>query len=343
MNPPYTGLRVLLIAAIDEVAHAHNALRRRALVRLGCEVTTLDLAHPGWLERLVRRDPVARLAAAFDEAQPKLVVVSGHETLPTAAVETVRRRNPAKWIRIHGTRISGNKAFEAAAVEAMAYDRVFVASTGATRELDRRGVKHVAYLPVGCDPSVHKPLRARGLFRANVVFVGTPTEEREDLLSGLVEFGLAVWGPGWRKTELRDYCRGELDTLEGYVRAYAGASVGVNIHRGFGLDRAHDGGGVNQRLFELAAIGVTQVVDQRGDLPSHFEDGSEVLAYSTEEELRGQVKRALQDEKHRERVAGAARQRALREHTYMHRMATVLQDVTGKKAGGRASVPREVT
>ena len=37
--------------------------------------------------------------------------------------------------------------------------------------------------------------------------------------------------------------------------------------------------GVNQRPFELAAIGVPQVVDYRGDLERHFTDRKEVLVY----------------------------------------------------------------
>ena len=58
--------------------------------------------------------------------------------------------------------------------------------------------------------------------------------------------------------------------LDDYVRAYAGASVAVNIHR----EGNHNGGtatGCNQRLFELAAIGVPQVVDNRADLSLAFD------------------------------------------------------------------------
>src|SRR4029077_14029728 len=112
-----------------------------------------------------------------------------------------------------------------------------------------------AHLPPGCDPSVHRPMKARDQFRSNVVFVGAATPRREQLLAELAEYGLAIWGPGWRKTPLQDYCRGETLGLDDYVRAYAGASVAVNIHR------ENEGGtatGCNQRTFELAPIGVPQ-------------------------------------------------------------------------------------
>ncbi|MBK8005166.1 MAG: glycosyltransferase [Gemmatimonadetes bacterium] len=211
----------------------------------------------------------------------------------------------------------------------MSYDFIFVGSTAAVQGLDRHGVKHAHYLAVGCDPSVHKPLRARGPFRANVVFAGQATPRRERYLTELVEFGLALWGPGWRKTGLRDYCRGELPSTEDFVRAYAGATVAVNVHRDDPDSPNGDGAGVNRRAFEIAAIGAPQVIDARTDLPQHFEDGTEVLVYETPEQLKGQVKRAIQEDKYRDRLATAARQRAISHHTYMHRLRQLLEVVTG--------------
>jgi spore maturation protein CgeB len=167
-------------------------------------------------------------------------------------------------------------------------------------------------------------MRSRDQYRANVVFAGTATPRRERLLAELVEFGLAVWGPGWRRTSLRDYCRGEQLSTGNFVRAYAGASVAVNIHRTGDGDREAAGRGVNQRLFELAAIGVPQVVDARADLDRHFRDREEVLVYRNPAELRGLVKSALEDHTAAAQVAEAARRRALGEHTYMHRMRDLL-------------------
>ena len=67
----------------------------------------------------------------------------------------------------------------------------------------------------------------------------------------------------------------------------------------------------------------------RDDHPQQFEEGAEVLTYTTPEQLRGQVKRALQEDKYRDRLSNAARQRALGSHTYMHRMKELLDVATG--------------
>jgi spore maturation protein CgeB len=321
MNPHFAGLRLLLVAPVDEAESAHNPLVRRALERLGAEVLHFDPERAGWIERLVRRDLERRLTAALDQHQPAIVLVTGQGVIPADVVDRLRTGRQAKWVLLLGDSLAD---LPSATFDAMAYSHVFVGGSGLVSLFDRSGVKHVHYLAAGCDPSVHKPLRARGPFRANVVFAGAATARRERLLAELVEFGLALWGPGWRKTTLKDYCRGELPTTEDYVRAYAGATVAVNVHRTGSEDRGSDSSGVNRRTFEIAAIGVPQVVDARADLGRHFEDGEEVLVYADAAQLKGQVKRAMHEEKYRERLAAAARQRALREHTYMHRMYELL-------------------
>ena len=232
-----------------------------------------------------------------------------------------RRESGAIWVNWFCDELRSRSAVGALAP---GYDVVFVAGSEVAEELESGGVP-AAYLPAGCDPSVHRPMRSRDQFRANVVFVGTASPHRERMLSELVEFGLAIWGPGWRKTKLRDYCRGELLDHEDYVRAYAGASVAVNIHSE-APGEAPDAG-CNRRLFELAAIGVPQVVEDRPDLQRHFREGSEILVARTPAQLKGLTMEALQDRPWAEEVAAGARQRALGEHTYMHRMHALVTAV----------------
>lgn len=325
MSQPYSGLRTLLVAKVDDATQAHNGQRRRALERLGCVITTADPDHTGWLEKLVRRDFDQRVQSLIQQHSPDLILVSGHETLSLEAVDRLRSGR-ARWVQFHG---EDRGKFEEVRRSAMSFDHVFVSSSRTAQLLDESGVKHAHFLAAGCDPSVHKPMNARGPFRANVVFAGAATNRRERFLTELLEFGLALWGPGWRKTDLKDYCRGELPNTEDFVRAYAGATVAINIHRAGPEDRAGDPAGLNRRTFEMAAIGTTQVVDHRSDLARHFEEGSEVLTYNTPEELKGQVKRAINEDKYRERLSANARQRALRNHTYMHRMTEMLKTVMG--------------
>jgi spore maturation protein CgeB len=312
---------VLLVGATDEALHAHTALRRRALERLGCNVSIFD-PHitGGWMNRLRRTGMEDRLARTIAGAAPTVVVVLEDCRLEPERVDWLKRGSHAMWA---GWFCDSCRAPAVVRSRSAAFDLVFIADSGTATTLSGSGRQEVHYLPAGCDPSVHRPMRSRDRFRANVVFVGTATPHRERLLAELVEYGLAVWGPGWRRTKLRDYCRGELLAHDDYVRAYAGASVAINLACG-GEEVAHEGPGCNRRLFEVAAIGVPQVVEDNPDLHRHFSEGSEILVSRSSTDLRTLTAEALHDRAWAEEVAAGGRHRALSEHTYMHRMLELL-------------------
>lgn len=322
MDDSITGLRILFISPFDQARHAHAALMLRALERLGCQVSPLDLMARGPWWRL-RRDRVEdRIQRAVAAGTPEVVLVVGAEHLSALTVHALRQGTPALWVNwIPDTSTS----LGACELAASAFDHLFVSGRDFAERLKQSTGCAASLLAPACDPSVYRPLRARDQFRANVVFAGTATPKREALLTELVEFGLALWGPGWRKTSLRDYCRGELVEVQDYVRAYAGASVGINIHHD-----TEDNDGCNARVFELAAIGTPQVVDDRADLPLHFTVGTELVAFRSAEDLRTAVRELL----HEHRVAGemgqAARRKALASHTYMHRMLSLLSAIAGQ-------------
>jgi spore maturation protein CgeB len=316
-----TGPRVLVVAEFDDAHHAHSAQRCRALERLGCQVEAFDLlSRPGWLGRVLGSDLRARLRKAVETARARMVLVIGGAALEPELVEQLARGSGVPWANWFPDDL---RTIDRVIACAPAYDRVFVAGSDVAEQLGAALGRPVEVVPLAADPSIYRPLRSRDQYRANVVFAGSATARRVALLGGLLEFGLALWGPGWRRTPLRDYCRGEVPGTEDYVRAYAGASVAVNIH--------HTAGGngpeasVNQRLFEVAAIGVPQVVDRRGDLARHFEPGRQVLMFEDAAELRAQVRVALEDPAAAAELGEAARREALARHTYMHRMRQVLE------------------
>ncbi len=316
----FENTRVLLVGAFDDAMHAHTALRRRALERLGCTVTSFNLvSQGGLLSRLRRIGLHDRMVKALHQTDPEVVLVLEGSQVPPELVAELKRESRALWVNWFCDERRSRNAISALAA---AYDLVFVAGSEVVESGETVGLPPLRYLPPGCDPSVHRPMRSRDQFRANVVFAGTATPHRERVLSELVEFGLAVWGPGWRRTRLRDYCRGELLEHGDYIRAYAGASVAVNVQ----CSDASDGPdpGCNRRLFELAAIGVPQVVEDRPDIHRHFLEGSEILVARSTADFKTLLAEALQDRAWSEEVAMGARQRALTEHTYMHRLAALL-------------------
>jgi len=313
---------VVLVAAIDDGKFAHGAQRGRALERLGCDVTTVNVVERrGPLGLFRSKDLKQRLERALAEVSPDLVLVIGVPELDPPTVEGLKSSGAGKWVNWFPDDL---RTVDQAAAVAWPYDEVFVAGSDVASRMESILHREVRLLPLGADPSVYRPVRSRGQqYRANVVFAGSATPRREALLQHVVEFGLALWGPGWRATSLRDYCRGEALKTEEFVQAYGGASVAVNIHH------TADGGDTaeafcNQRCFELASIGALQVVDRRTDLDRFLIPEDEVLVFEDALHLRRIVEDALQDQTAVERIAQAGRQRVLVEHTYMHRMTVLL-------------------
>ena len=325
---------VLLVAHFDDAEHAHAAQRVRAFERLGCDVTSFDLGkRPGLLGRLTGADFRSRLEKALAEAEANLVLVIGGYELEAETVASLRNGAGVRWVNWIPDDLT---QIDEATRAARPFEHVFVAGTDVAARMERSLRRPVQVLPLAADPSVYRPLRSKDQYRANVVFAGAATPAREAYLTELLEYGLALWGPGWRRTTLRDYCRGELKDTAEYIRAYGGASVAVNLHRDLAAVPPEARAYCNQRVFELAAMGVAQVVDARDDLANYFEPGRHLLTFTTPPELKARVESLLHDPPRAEQLAAECRHHALTHHTHMHRARWIL-DAVGLAASAEVS------
>jgi spore maturation protein CgeB len=91
-------------------------------------------------------------------------------------------------------------------------------------------------------------------------------------------------------------------------------------------------GAVNQRVFDVPACGGFVLTDAREQLDALFDCRREVAVYSHPGEIGDLVRHYLAHPAERRRIAGAARQRILAEHTYEKRLTDLLAAM--KKAFG---------
>jgi spore maturation protein CgeB len=83
-------------------------------------------------------------------------------------------------------------------------------------------------------------------------------------------------------------------------------------------------GAVNQRLFDVPAAGAFVLTDWRDQTESLFEPGKELICYHEPEEATDLVRYFLAHPEERRRIVQAARARVLAEHTWTHRVQSIL-------------------
>lgn len=91
--------------------------------------------------------------------------------------------------------------------------------------------------------------------------------------------------------------------------------------------------GVNVRCFEAAGVGSFQLVDWRPGLGHLFEDGKELITYSSMADLGAKIDYWLPREAERRAIGAAGQRRALAEHTYRHRLELLLNTLRATAQG----------
>jgi spore maturation protein CgeB len=103
-------------------------------------------------------------------------------------------------------------------------------------------------------------------------------------------------------------------------RVLFSSKLTLNYHIDVAGDHAN-----NMRLFEATGVGTLLLTDWKKDLSGLFESGKEVAAYRTPEECAELIEYYLEHEDERSAIARAGQERTLREHTYYHRMQTLVE------------------
>ena len=85
------------------------------------------------------------------------------------------------------------------------------------------------------------------------------------------------------------------------------------------------GKAVNQRVFDVPACGAFLLTDHQESIEGLFEAGKEIVTYRDPAEIPDLARFYLRDGSAREATAKKGRDRVLGEHTYRHRIDTMLR------------------
>lgn len=220
------------------------------------------------------------------------------------------------------------------------FDFIFTIQKGkCVQALKAAGANEVLYCPVACEPNVHAPLMLSAEEKARwgspISFMGAGYHNRQQLFASLAEFPLKIWGTEWPDNKPFDRMvqdGGKRLSPAEYIKVFNATDINLNLHSSNERDGVDPFGDfINPRTFELASAGAFQLVDERELLGEAFEVGKELITFSNATELKEKIRYFLDRPEERKEVAQRARARALRDHTYAHRIREMLATVYSQR------------
>ena len=204
------------------------------------------------------------------------------------------------------------------------WDRAYI------EPLEAMGAAHVEYLPFAADPEVFRPVdltpEQREQFGCDVSFAGNSgpqdlSQYRRTAIQSLCGLDVHVYGdPGWNQLSpcATTRFRGHINNRTELPFLYNASKVNLN------LTARQLRTALPIRVFDVAAAAGFLISDYRVDLLELFEDGAEVVCCRDPDDLRGVVEHWLARPDECLAMGRAARERVLKEHTYEHRIRTLL-------------------
>tara|TARA_B100001971_G_C18236242_1_gene567431 strand:+ start:119 stop:1135 length:1017 start_codon:yes stop_codon:yes gene_type:complete len=205
------------------------------------------------------------------------------------------------------------------------YDNLFVVSKKSVKKYKEMGAKKVHYLPVGCDPSIHKRINInsenKNSQKRDICFIGTFSRHRANIIKSLDKFQVSIWGAFWW------FGRGINDRNPptygpNMVKIYNSTKIVLNIH-----DQTDFGIKTNMRLFEAAGSGAFILSDGENGLADVFEPNKEIVCFKNKKNLIELAEYYLEESAEREKIANSSYKRAHSEHTYVKRLQKLIQTI----------------
>ncbi|QJC54260.1 glycosyltransferase [Paenibacillus albicereus] len=278
------------------------------------------------------QQPVVQLAK---ELRPDAVIVLDGLQYPTEQVDAIR----ALGIRTAVWFTDDPYYSDITRKLAPHYDFVFTLESNTVEFYRQLGCPNVTYLPLGVNPAEFRPRNPDLSLRREISFVGSAYHKRVDFFNQITPYlatrDIAISGLWWER--LRDYRLLQpkiraghwMDPLE-TAATYNGAKIVINMHRAHDDETFNSNSAQltavspNPRTFEISACGTLQLTDVRDDLARFYEPGVEIATYASPQELVEKIDYYLNHEEERQAIALRGLCRTMKEHTYAHRLTTML-------------------
>ncbi|BCB97297.1 hypothetical protein JZK55_22190 [Dissulfurispira thermophila] len=229
--------------------------------------------------------------------------------------------------KIVGWWVKGPKWFDLMLYEAKFYDHFFcIHKEGYTAE------DKIEYLPaIAVDDILYRPLHtgSNKQYTNNVVFVGSWTQRRQDIIEELTGYPISIYGPKWLRKNILNFkmCKMIKSNSiwgEKLIELYNKTKIVINISQ---WDTSNLSG-LNLRIFDIPACGTFLITDYSDDLKEFFRLGKEIETFKDKEELKDKIAYYLRNDDERERIAMNGYKKVLRLGTYKDKMAELLRRIS---------------
>ncbi len=290
-----------------------------------------------------------KIVPLVDREEPDLILTVQGYVIPRQILVELRKRHAplAVWFMDEPYDTARSCEF------GKYYTHVFLQERASLEHHRRWGNPNSFYLPHGCDPrevqaaaGPDDPEMAR-----QVALVGSPFRRRRELLAALGREGIEVEvvGNGWDQADLRKAApagaAGQSQessrvrrtmSLRDTSRYYRRTRINLTCHRREDEVAASalpiTAVSPNCSVFYLAGSRAFQLVDDsRAELGEFFVPGQEVITYRDPGDCAEKIRYYLENEPESRAVAQAAYERAVREHTYAHRLEVLLKTVASEE------------
>lgn len=266
------------------------------------------------------------LLKMVDQCEPDLLLIIGTQGVRAGTLSQIRVRHPL--LPFYCLFPDSPHNLDNDRIHCLPlFDRLMTSSPAWVQAFKTLGAREVVYLPFAADTILHQPAATIGHspLTHDIAFIGTWRSEREDLLSQLADYDLAVWGGKYWKqrtqpnSPLKSKWGGRPLIGAEFAQACAQSKIMLNIMDPISWP------GPNMRTFELPACGAFALVERSEPVLELFHEGETIECFADPAEAREKIDYYLTHEAARIRIARAANEFVTQSgHTYLDRVRTLL-------------------
>ncbi|MED0875637.1 CgeB family protein [Bacillus mobilis] len=219
------------------------------------------------------------------------------------------------------------------------YDYIFTQDLNCIKFYRGIGCNNVFHLPLAANQEVLKPSLKEDTYKYDLSFIGTAFENRITFVDSIAEYlaekNTKIVGFGWEKLKNYERLKDKIQLLplakyEDALQYYASTKININLHRSpsdkeLNCNSANiQAYSVNNRTFEINAVGSFQLTDIRPDVAKHYIPGVEIETFNSASEFIQKAEYYLEHIQERKRIAKNGLDRTLKHHTYDRRVLQLL-------------------